>query len=152
MTVASPPEPTGSVEPPSQPEPTTLVVDGSALFAILLDEPGGAACAQAVAAAETILISAASLAEVLIVATAKNVSAEVEAFVDALDLTVVPLTAEHARAAAHAYRRWGKGFHPAGLNMGDVFAYALARERDCPLLYVGDDFARTDIPAAVPAA
>ena len=68
------------------------------------------------------------------------------------ELQVVPFTAEGAIRAAEAYRRWGKGFHPARLNFGDCFAYELARSRDCPLLYVGDDFTRTDVRAAVTAA
>lgn len=62
---------------------------------------------------------------------------------------VVPVTAATAARVAEAYARWGKGRHPAGLNLGDCFAYALAREAGCPLLYVGQDFAQTDLPAAI---
>ena len=54
----------------------------------------------------------------------------------------------HARQAGAAYRQWGKGFHPAGLNFGDCFAYALAKEQNCPLLFIGNDFSRTDIKPA----
>ena len=61
---------------------------------------------------------------------------------------VVPFTAEHAALACDGWRRYGKGRHPAGLNLGDCFAYALARSRGEPLLYKGDDFARTDVKAA----
>jgi ribonuclease VapC len=58
---------------------------------------------------------------------------------------MVPVTAVAARRIAVIYRRWGKGFHPAGLNFGDCFAYDLAKEQDCPLLSVGQDFSRTDL-------
>jgi ribonuclease VapC len=67
------------------------------------------------------------------------------------ELEVVDVTATTSRLVAEAYRRWGKGFHPASLNFGDCFAYALAAERGWPLLYVGNDFAQTDIVAARPA-
>ena len=62
---------------------------------------------------------------------------------------VVPLTASLARAAADAHVRFGKGCHPAKLNFGDCFSYALAREYACPLLFIGDDFPETDIEAAM---
>lgn len=61
------------------------------------------------------------------------------------DLEVVPLTERRARTAAAAYSLWGKGIHPAKLNMGDCYAYALAKEFGCPLLYVGYDFSQTDV-------
>lgn len=67
-----------------------------------------------------------------------------------LKLEVVDVTDERSRLVAEAYRRWGKGFHPAALNFGDCFAYALAAERGWPLLFVGNDFARTDIRSARP--
>ena len=66
-----------------------------------------------------------------------------------LAMAIVPLMEERALAAAAAYRRWGKGLDPAGLNICDSFAYALAKERDCPLLYVGNDFSQTDIRSAI---
>jgi len=62
---------------------------------------------------------------------------------------VVPVTAKVAYQVAAAYRRWGKGVHPASLNYGDCFAYALARERNLPLLYIGQDFAQTDVQSAL---
>lgn len=70
------------------------------------------------------------------------------ALLDRFGITIVPVTEERATATARAYRRYGKGLHAAGLNFGDCFAYALAREHDCPLLFVGDDFARTDVKRA----
>ena len=127
-----------------------IVVDSSALLAVILDEKDAPRCQQALSADESLLISAGSLTEMLIVAASKNLLGAMQAMLAALQPTVVPLTEARARAAAEAYRRWGKGFHPAGLNFGDCFAYALAREHDAPLLYVGDDFARTDVKPALP--
>ena len=68
------------------------------------------------------------------------------------DIAIEPVDAEQADIAANAYRRYGKGHHPAGLNLGDVFAYALARQRGAPLLFKGNDFVQTDVEAAVLAA
>ena len=65
--------------------------------------------------------------------------------IDELSIQVVPVTRAGAVGAANAYARWGKGRHPAALNFGDCLSYALAAERGCPLLYVGNDFARTDV-------
>ena len=70
------------------------------------------------------------------------------AFLDEPFISVEPLDAAQAVAAGQAYRRCGKGHHPAGLNLGDVFAYALAQEMNFPLLFKGMDFSRTDIKAA----
>jgi ribonuclease VapC len=125
-----------------------IVLDGSALFAILLGEAEAAACAAVLTEADPVLLSAGSLAELLIAATGKDVLGEMQSLLDGLDPMIVPLTETRARAAAEAYRKWGKGFHPARLNLGASFAYALAKEHDCPLLFVGDDFAKTDVMAA----
>lgn len=126
-----------------------IVLDGSALFAILLGEAEAHRCAQVLEQADPLLLSAGSLAELLIAAAGKDVLDEMQRLVAGLDPAVVPLTEPRARAAAEAYRKWGKGFHRAKLNLGDSFAYALAREHDCPLLFVGDDFAKTDIASAL---
>ncbi len=71
--------------------------------------------------------------------------------VEGLCLTVVAVTPATARRMAEAYARWGKGVHPANLNLGDCFAYELARNLGCPLLYGGQDFARTDVVSAIEA-
>lgn len=127
-----------------------MVVDTSALMAIVLDEPAADDCGQALENADQSLISAATVAEALIVAERRGVAAEMLTLIDGLGLEVVPVSATLAREVAAAYRRFGKGVHPAGLNFGDCFAYALARDRACPLLFVGEDFARTDITSALP--
>lgn len=122
-----------------------IAVDTSALMAILLGEPAAEACAAALESEDALLISAGTVAEALIVAGRRNVASEMERLIDGLGFEVVAVTAASARRIAAAYAAWGKGAHPAGLNFGDCFAYAVATEHGCPLLFVGDDFARTDV-------
>ncbi|WP_199556039.1 type II toxin-antitoxin system VapC family toxin [Sandaracinobacteroides hominis] len=122
-----------------------IVVDTSAILAILLNEPEGDACAAAIEAENDILMSAGTIAETLIVAGRRNVAAEALHLLDGLGVEIVAVSSASARRIADVYARWGKGVHSAGLNFGDCFAYELARERACPLLFVGDDFSRTDI-------
>jgi ribonuclease VapC len=122
-----------------------IAVDTSALMAIVLDEPEAEACIAALEAEEEVLISAGTLAEALIVAARRGVEAEVARLVDGLGFQIVSVTPAAARRIAAAYGRWGKGVHPAALNFGDCFAYDLATDHRCPLLYVGGDFARTDV-------
>jgi ribonuclease VapC len=125
-----------------------IVVDTSALMAIVLSEPEAAACMDVLEAEPEVVISAATLAEALIVAGRRNVADEMSALIEGLGFTVEPLSAAGARQAALAYARWGRGVHAAALNFGDSFAYAVAKTHDCPLLYVGEDFARTDVTGA----
>jgi ribonuclease VapC len=122
-----------------------IAVDTSALMAIVLDEADASACIAALETDDHILISAATVAEALIVAARRNVGEEMAKLIDGLGFNIVAVTEASARRVALAYGRWGKGVHAAGLNFGDCFAYELAREQDCPLLYVGGDFVRTDV-------
>lgn len=122
-----------------------IVVDTSALLSIILLEPMGLRCGEALERAERVLISAATVTEALIVADRRGLADEMERTIEQLELEITPLTDARARRAARAYGRWGRGVHPARLNYGDCFAYALAEEHGCPLLFVGDDFARTDV-------
>jgi ribonuclease VapC len=126
-----------------------IAVDTSALMAILLAETESDACIAVLEAAPEVLISAGTMAEALIVAARRNVAAEMAGLIEDLGFTVVPLSGAAARRVAEAYARWGKGVHPAGLNFGDCFAYAVAHEHGCPLLFVGGDFAQTDVPGAL---
>jgi len=128
-----------------------IVVDTSALMAIILDEPDAAFCIDCLEVESSALISAGTLAEALIVAGRRGVRAEMECLVEGLALEIFPVTAAIARRVADAYQEWGKGIHPAGLNYGDCFAYALARAKGCPLLFVGNDFSQTDIQRATAA-
>ena len=122
-----------------------IAVDTSALMAVLLDEGEAAACADALAGNDRIAISAATVAEALVVAERRGLGSEMTALIEGLALDVETVTLAAARRVAQVYARWGKGIDPAGLNFGDCFAYDVAKTRGCPLLYVGRDFARTDI-------
>lgn len=126
-----------------------IAVDTSALMAIVLDEAAADACVEALTSHDRLLISASTVAETMIVASRRGLGEEMERLLDQLGFEVVPVTSAVARAVARSYGRWGKGVHRAGLNFGDCFAYALATEHGCPLLYVGDDFARTDVESAL---
>lgn len=125
-----------------------IAVDTSALMAVVLDEPSATGVLEALERETEVLISAGTLAEALVVAARRNVSEPVITLVEELGFTVMPVTAAGARRVADAFARWGKGAHAAGLNFGDCFAYAVAQEHGCPLLFVGEDFARTDVVAA----
>ena len=122
-----------------------IAVDTSALMAILLGEPEAAACTDALAANDRLLISAATVAEALIVAERRGLGREMAELVDGLELEIVSVSPAVARRVADCYAQWGKGVHPASLNFGDCFAYEIAKTHDCALLQVGLDFARTDV-------
>ena len=122
-----------------------IAVDTSALMAIALDEPMAQACEAALASEDEIVISAGTLAELLIVSTRRSLGAKMAEVLARFDFDIVPVTPAAARRIGDAYEQWGRGMHPAALNFGDCFAYELAKERACRLLYVGDDFAKTDI-------
>jgi len=126
-----------------------MVIDTSALMAILQNEPQASACLDAIERITPRLISAGTVAEALIVTLRRKMESEMTELIHGLDLEIIPVTAASARQAADAYRCWGKGIHPAGLNYGDCFAYALANENRCPLLYIGNDFAQTDVQSAL---
>lgn len=129
-----------------------MVVDSSALISIILDEPGRDKIIAAVADAVEPVVSAANYLEVVIVMLAKqddNVQGDLRHLLASLGIQVLAVTPAQADLAAEAYARYGKGRHPAALNFGDCFAYALARERRAALLFVGEDFARTDLAPAL---
>jgi len=128
-----------------------IVVDTSALMAILLGEPDADSCARSLYAADRVAISATTLAEALIVASGRTLAEEMARLVEELDFEIVSVSPVRARQVAHAYSLWGKGYHPARLNFADCFAYQLAQERQCPLLFVGNDFAQTDVLSALAA-
>jgi ribonuclease VapC len=122
-----------------------IAVDTSALMAIVLGEPEADACIAALEGEGEILISAGTVAEALIVSARRNVGEELASLIDGLGFEVVPVTPASARRIAQAYEQWGKGVNPAALNFGDCFAYEVAKEHECRLLYVGADFSKTDI-------
>jgi ribonuclease VapC len=126
-----------------------IAVDTSALMAIVLGEAEAEACMAALEREADILISAGTVAEALIVSARRNVGTEAASLIDGLGFTIVTVTAAAARRVADAYARWGKGVSPAALNFGDCFAYEVAKEHACRLLFVGDDFAKTDIASVL---
>jgi ribonuclease VapC len=125
-----------------------MVLDTSALLALLLDEPEAEGFRAAVEDDSTRLVSAATLLETALVIEARKGEPggrELDVLIQKADVVVVPVDAEHVSEARRAYRRFGKGRHAAGLNFGDLLAYALARTSGEPLLFKGDDFTKTDI-------
>jgi ribonuclease VapC len=126
-----------------------IAVDTSAFFAIALGEPRADACMAALETEGQVLISAGTLAELLVVAARRGLGPAAARLLERFGLTVVPVTEQSAVQVAEAYSRWGRGVHPAALNLGDCFAYAVAKEHSCPLLFVGDDFSKTDLVSAL---
>jgi len=126
-----------------------IAVDTSALMAIVLGERLSDSCIAALEAEDSILISAGTVAEALVVAVRKNVRQEVAGLIEGLDMQVVPVTLSAAQRVGEAYTRWSKGRHGAKLNFGDCFAYEVAKQNACPLLYIGKDFSRTDIESVL---
>lgn len=130
-----------------------MIIDTSALIAILRDEPEARPFAEAIEAAANRRISAATYVEVGAVIDGAHdpvASRRIDELIAVAGITIEPVSATQARIAREAYRDFGRGSqHPAGLNFGDCFAYALAKERAEPLLFKGDDFGRTDVTAAV---
>lgn len=128
-----------------------MVVDTSVLIAMLLREPLAPRLLTVLETSSSTRLSTASLVETGIV-THKRLGEEGEHRLDRLlyrlSVEIVPFSREHAEIARDAYRRFGKGRHPAALNFGDCFSYALARAVAEPLLFVGADFARTDVAVA----
>lgn len=130
-----------------------MIVDTSAIIAILRNEPDAEVYSQAVAAAHQPRMSAGTFLEAAIVVDANGdpvLSGRFDDLITASAIEVVPVTRQHAETARLAYRAFGKGRgHGAQLNLGDCFAYALARQTGEPLLFKGADFGQTDIQPAV---
>jgi ribonuclease VapC len=126
-----------------------IVVDTSALLAIVLGEAKSDACIEALQDDTEVLISAGTVAEALIVAARRRVSGPVETLLERFDFEIVSVTPAFALRIGKAYEQWGKGIHPAGLNFGDCFAYLLAKDNFCRLLFIGDDFSKTDIKSVL---
>ncbi len=126
------------------------VVDTSAIVAVLFGEPGGSEIERELVGSPCIM-SAATRVELGIVVEARAGPAGAQLLDELLarvEMRIEPVDAEAANEALVCWRRFGKGRHPAGLNYGDTFSYALARRMGLPLLFVGDDFAQTDVLVA----
>jgi len=130
-----------------------LILDTSALIAVLRNEPDAARFAEAIANATHCRLSAVNYVEAAAVIDSGRDPVASRRFDDLLReaaVTIEPVTEAQARMARHAYRDFGKGSgHPARLNFGDCFAYALAKDAAEPLLFKGDDFSRTDVEVAI---
>jgi ribonuclease VapC len=130
-----------------------VIIDTSALMAIVAMEDDAARYAEAMrAAGDQLAMSAATLIEVSMVAEGRGgegIAARLDALLDFAGIEIADVTTRHAAIARNGWRRFGKGRHKAGLNLGDCFAYALAIERNQPLLFKGDDFAQTDVKRAL---
>jgi ribonuclease VapC len=130
-----------------------MIVDFSALIAILKREPGSTVFEVAMNDADRVFISAATYFELSIVIDSRRdpaMSREIDDLLDRFSIDIEPVTAEQAHIARQAYRDYGRGSgHPANLNFGDCFSYALARAKREPILFKGDDFIHTDLRSAV---
>ena len=127
-----------------------MVIDTSVLLAILQDEPERRAFAEAIESAGSCSMSVANLLETSLVIESRfgaEGSRDLDQLVEKARIELVPVDLEQLRIARRAFSRFGKGSHSAALNFGDCFAYALARSLGEPLLFKGDDFARTDLEA-----
>ena len=125
-----------------------MVIDTSALLAILQDEPERRSFNEAIEAADRRLMSAATFLECSMILESRygaEALRDFDHFIARAQITIVPVDVEQARIARDAFRRFGKGRHPAGLNFGDCCSYALARSRRDTLLFKGNDFAQSDI-------
>jgi ribonuclease VapC len=128
-----------------------MIVDTSAIIAILRDEPDAEDLSSAIESADVRRVSAGTYIETAIVTDANRdpvLSRRLDSFLQQAFIIVEPVTVEQSRLAREAYRDYGKGRHRAGLNFGDCFAYALAKEKGEPLLFKGDDFRKTDVEHA----
>ncbi len=130
-----------------------MILDTSALIAILNKEPEALRLSEAIGDSDTpIVISAATLVEATIVAEGRGgaeLALELDGLLRRVGARIIAVDERHAERARDGWRRFGKGRHPARLNLGDCFSYALARERGEPLLFKGDDFAQTDVKRAI---
>lgn len=128
-----------------------MIVDSSALIAIIFQEPGYEVLGAKLAEAGSVGIGTPTLAETGIVLSARqgaDASVTLGRLIQAFGLVIIPFGDEHWREAVAAYSRFGRGQHPAGLNFGDCMTYATARLSQQPLLFVGDDFSQTDLAIA----
>jgi ribonuclease VapC len=128
-----------------------VIIDTSAIFAILFNEDDADAYARAITRADSRRVSAATFVEAAIVVAAQTKNAggsQLDAFFRRAGITIEPVTEEQAHIARQAFTDFGKGRHAAGLNYGDCFSYALAKSAGEPLLFKGKDFTKTDVLVA----
>lgn len=128
-----------------------MIIDSSAVLAVLFGEADAETYEKGIAAASPCRMSVANVLETSIVVESRGGEAaghELDVFLERAGIELIPVTTEHLEVTRRAWRRFGKGNHPAALNFGDCFAYALAKVENEPLLFKGNDFTRTDVEAA----
>jgi ribonuclease VapC len=128
-----------------------LILDSSAVVAVICREPGYEELLGKIARARTVAIGAPTVAETQMVIAIKlglGGAARVDQLLAEIQTLIVPFARNHISIFFDAFQRYGKGRHPARLNMGDCFTYAVAKGAGMPVLYVGDDFSRTDLESA----
>jgi ribonuclease VapC len=130
-----------------------VVIDPSAIVAMIEGKPGNQELLSRCMSSDRIQLSAAGFLEAAIVLDNRNAATsltELDELLDNLGVTIVPVTPAQARIARRAHREYGRGSgHPARLNLGDCFSYALSKDTGEPLLFKGDDFSRTDVVRAI---
>ena len=129
-----------------------MVIDTSALLAILQNEPERSAYNRAIELADTRTLSTASFVELSMVIESRygpEGTRDLDLFLSRANIELIPVSSDQAYVALQAFRQYGKGRHPAGLNFGDCFSYALAKSLGEPLLFKGNDFSQTDLTQAV---
>lgn len=129
-----------------------MIIDTSAVLAILLGEPEREKYLEAILQSDQSFISAVTYVELSIICMSKGDALSVrlaEQFLKKVNIETAPVSVQQAVIAKEAYRDFGKGKHKAALNLGDCFSYALAKEKDLPLLYKGEDFSKTDVQNAI---
>ena len=130
-----------------------MIVDSSAMVSVIKREPDWREFAGAMNSAKNLSMSAGSYLETAVVVDGLRSPAQsgrLDELIEEMEMVIEPVPAEQARIARQAYRDYGKGSgHPANLNFGDCFSYALAREKRDPILFMGEDFSQTDLRRAV---
>ena len=125
-----------------------IAVDTSAIMSLLLNEPEAKQISICISEND-LLMSAGTYAELMIVSSVRNLNAPARKLVSQLGIKIEVVDGHTAEEIQEAYMKWGKGKHPASLNFGDCFAYVLAKKHDIPLLYIGNDFSKTDLVTAL---
>jgi ribonuclease VapC len=128
-----------------------MILDASAILSILLEKPGHDRIVNRLNRASITAVGAPTLVEAAMVLTTRlerDARPLLNQFLREAEVEVIPFTREHFEIAMDAFRRYGKGRHPAALNFGDCLCYAVARISGFPLLYTGDDFSKTDLQSA----
>jgi ribonuclease VapC len=126
-----------------------IALDSSALLAILLNEPRAFECREALLRETEPVMSATTLAESFIVARTRGVLGDLQVLLASIPIDIISVDEDTSARVSEIYARWGKRNHPAELNIIDCFSYDVARQFDCPLLFIGNDFSQTDITSVL---